>query len=95
MRAISTIPYRQVRYLVEEGSDYEYQPEIYPHTRTSNTWAMNAQYYLPWRAAAKADIRYFTDTWGIRAQGFQLGYSHPLGPLCHGSALSVLPTRQR
>lgn len=73
-------PYRQVRYLVEEGSDYEYQPEIYPHTRTSNTWAMNAQYYLPWRAAAKADIRYFTDTWGIRAQGFQLGYSHPLGP---------------
>ncbi len=73
-------PYRQVRYLVEDGSAYEYQAEVYPNTRTSNTWAVNALYYLPWRGVGKMDVRYFTDSWGIQSFAVQAGYTHPLDP---------------
>lgn len=68
-------PYRQVRFL--DGSGYSYQPEIYPHTRTSNAVALRGLYYLPYRAVLKAGYRYFTDTWGIDAHTVELGYSQP------------------
>ena len=71
-------PYRSVRYLnnlVPIG--YSYQPEVYPNTRTSHAIALRARYYLPYRAALSGGYRLFTDTWGINAHTFELGYTLP------------------
>lgn len=70
-------PYRSVRYADGNGGVL-YQPEVYPHTRTSNAVAVRALYYLPYRAALRTEYRYFTDTWGIDAHTGELGYVHPL-----------------
>ncbi len=68
-------PYRSVRYL--SGGSYAYQGEVYPNTRTSHAAALRAVYYLPYRAAIKAEYRLFTDTWGIQANTIEAGYVHP------------------
>jgi len=70
-------PYRSVRYL--DGASYQYEPELYPNTRTSNALAFRLRYYLPYRAALGGEYRYFQDTWGITAHNMELGYTHPLG----------------
>ena len=73
-------PYRSVRYLdPDSASGYAYQPEVYPRTRTSNALAVNARYFLPYRAAVHGNYRYFTDTWGVDANTVKLGYTHPWG----------------
>jgi hypothetical protein len=72
-------PYRFFRYLDEVG-DIGLATEIYPRTRTSNAVGVNARYYLPYRAAVFGGYRFFDDTWGIRADTFELGYVHPMGP---------------
>lgn len=72
-------PYRQVRYInpanVVRG--YDYEEEIYPNTRTTTSVALRAKYYLPYRAALHGEYRFFNDTWGIQANTFELGYTHP------------------
>ena len=68
-------PYRSVRYL--SGTTYAYQGELYPNTRTSHAAALRAIYYLPYRAAIKAEYRIFTDTWGMQANATEVGYTHP------------------
>lgn len=71
-------PYRSVRYLDSSvARGYSYQSEVYPNTRTSNAVAIRARYYLPWRAALHGGYRYFTDSWGIQAATFELGYTLP------------------
>lgn len=71
-------PYRRVRYLDPDSSTgYSYQDEVYPRTRDSNAIAVNARYYLPYRAAVSAGYRYFNDSWGVGASTFELGYTHP------------------
>ncbi len=74
-------PYRSFRY-VDPSNDQRFalEQEIYPRTRTSNAVALNAKYFLPYRAALNGGYRFFTDTWGIRADTFELGYTHPMGP---------------
>ena len=73
-------PYRSVRYLDPgSASGFAFQPEVYPHTRTSNAAALNAPYFLPYRAAVHGEYRFFTDTWGIDANTVQVGYTHPWG----------------
>jgi hypothetical protein len=73
-------PYRSVRYLDEENpAGFAFQPEVYPSTRTSNAVAVNARYFLPYRAAVSGEYRFFTDTWGIDANTVRLGYTHPIG----------------
>jgi hypothetical protein len=73
-------PYRSVRYLDETSArGFSYQPELYPHTRTSNAVAINARYFLPYRAAIHGEYRFYTDTWGIDANTVSLGYTHPWG----------------
>jgi len=72
-------PYRQVRFLdpsVARGFSYEL--ERYPGTRTSSATALRGLYYLPYRAALKAEGRYYTDSWGINAYNAELAYTHPL-----------------
>ena len=80
-------PYREVRWydaLLGVGGS---QPEKYPHTRTSSALSVRSKHYLPWRAAASGEYRFFADTWGIDAHTFKLGYTHPLsgGWLLEGS----------
>ena len=73
-------PYRSVRY-ADAGSaiGYSYEPELYPHTRTSNAVGIRAKYYLPYRAALEGEYRYFTDTWDIDSHTASLSYTHPWG----------------
>jgi hypothetical protein len=72
-------PYRQVRFLSAiEQSGYAFQKERYPHTRTGGAFSAQAKYYLRWRAALDGNYRYYTDTWGIKAQSGQLGYTLPV-----------------
>ncbi len=74
-------PYRSFRYLNPTNDQlFSLEREIYPHTRTSNAVALNAKYFLPYRAALNGGYRFFTDTWGIRADTFEVGYTHPVGP---------------
>jgi hypothetical protein len=74
-------PYRQVRFLDPTAAQgYSYEREIYPRTRTSDAGALRLRYYLPWRAAIYGDYRTYTDTWDIKADTFEIGYTHPLEP---------------
>ena len=73
-------PYRSVRYFnssVELG--YSYEPELYPHTRTSNALGLRVKYYLPYRAAVEGEYRFFTDTWNIDSHTASVAYTHPMG----------------
>jgi hypothetical protein len=71
-------PYRSIRYLdPTSASGFSFAPEVYPTTRTGNAFAFKAKYYLPWHASANGGFRYYYDTWGIRAETYDLGYTHP------------------
>lgn len=76
-------PYRSVSYIdpSEPGcvTTRCSESELYPNTRTSHAVALRALYYLPYRAAIKGEARFFTDTWGIDARIFELGYTQPWG----------------
>jgi hypothetical protein len=80
-------PYRSIRYCADPGITVPceggalYGAQIYPNTHTSTAVEARAKYYLPWRAAASVSYRYFTDTWGIRANTTELGYTHPISNL--------------
>jgi hypothetical protein len=71
-------PYRDLIYLdPTSGRGFSTEPEIDPNTRTSNAIGGDSKYYLPYRAAIDLQYRYYFDTWGIRAQTAQLGYTQP------------------
>lgn len=53
------------------------QIEQYPEVRTSDAIAVRANYYLPYRAAINAEYKYYTDSWGIEASSYKIGYVHP------------------
>lgn len=71
-------PYRSVRYL-DAGSPvgFSFEPELYPHTRTSNAVGIRAKYYLPYRAALELQYRFFKDTWDINGNTVSIAYTHP------------------
>lgn len=72
-------PYRSFRYInPNDTRQFILAQEIYPRTRTSNAVAVNGRYFLPYRAAVYGGYRFFTDTWGIKADTFELGYVHPI-----------------
>jgi hypothetical protein len=71
-------PYRTVRYLDDSSPrGFSYQTEIYPNTRTSNAVALRGRYYLQHRAALHGSYRFFSDTWGIQANTWEVGYTQP------------------
>ena len=71
-------PYRSVRYLdLGNPSGYSFEPEVYPRTRSSNAIGVRTRYHLPYRAAVHGGYRFFSDTWGIDAHNFDIGYTHP------------------
>lgn len=73
-------PYRSVRFL-DPGAEagFRFETEVYPNTRTSNAVSLTANYYLPYRASIYAEARAFSDTWGIDASSYKLGYVHTFG----------------
>lgn len=74
-------PYRQNRFIdPNDSTNFQYQPERYPETRTSYSIATRALYYLPYRASIRAEYRYFSDTWGIDSHTYELAYVHALNP---------------
>ena len=73
-------PYRQVRFLDPGAArGFSYESELYPRTRTSSAQALRAMYYLPYRASLKAEVRNYSDSWGIKAYNGELAYTHPFG----------------
>jgi len=71
-------PYRKVRYVdPNDSTQFNLEDEIYPETRTSSALAIRARYFLPYRAALHAEFRIFQDSWGIEANNFEIGYTHP------------------
>ncbi|HEX6996800.1 MAG TPA: DUF3570 domain-containing protein [Gammaproteobacteria bacterium] len=72
-------PYRQVRYVDPTSPrGYSFEQEVYPRTRTSDAGALRVRYYLPYRAALHGEYRKYADTWEIRADTYEIGYTHPL-----------------
>ncbi len=72
-------PYRNIRYVdPNDNSQYLFQRELYPETRTTNAASIGLRYFLPYRAAIYGNYRYFTDSWGIKADTYEIGYVHPL-----------------
>ena len=71
-------PYRAVRFL-DSSTDrgFSFATESYPRTRSSTAYSVNANYYLPYRAAVYGDARTYSDTWGIQAKNFRIGYIQP------------------
>ncbi|OJF69699.1 hypothetical protein BK026_13425 [Alteromonas sp. V450] len=73
-------PYRAIRYRDQNSArGFSFVTEVYPNTRVSNAFSINANYYLPYRASIYGDIRYYSDTWGIEATNAKLGYIHTFG----------------
>jgi hypothetical protein len=73
-------PYRSVRFLDSQAErGYRFESEVYPNTRTSNAAALTANYYLPYRASIYGEAKVFSDTWGIDALTYKLGYIHTFG----------------
>ncbi len=68
-------PYRQYRFV--NGAADQFNTEVYPRTRTSNAFSIQALYYLPYRAAIHYQQRVFSDDWGIEANDSKVGYIHP------------------
>jgi hypothetical protein len=74
-------PYRSIRYLVPEAvnpKQYALASQVYPDTHTSTAVQVQGKYYLPYRAAVTALYRYYSDTWGVRGNTYELDYTHPI-----------------
>ena len=72
-------PYRSFRYVdPADNTQFALATEKYPHTHTSNAVGVNARYFLPYRAAIEGGYRFYTDTWGIGGNTYNLGYVQPL-----------------
>jgi hypothetical protein len=73
-------PYRQIRYADPTAPrGFSFAPEVYPRTKTSSAASGRLKYSLPWwRAAVDGSYRFYSDTWGVRAQTLQLGYAQPV-----------------
>jgi len=72
-------PYRSIRYLDPTNANgYSLGAQVYPATHTSNAVEARMKYYLPYRAAVSASYRFYSDTWGMRGNTFELGLTQPV-----------------
>jgi hypothetical protein len=72
-------PYRSIRYLDPTNpKGYSLGTQVYPDTHTSTAVQLQGKYYLPYRAAVTAVYRYYTDTWGVRGNTYEVDYTHPV-----------------
>ena len=56
-----------------------FAPEIYPETRTGEAFSIRSLTYFDWRGSLRFDYRYYTDTWGIQGDTFEVGVSKYIG----------------
>jgi hypothetical protein len=72
-------PYRSIRFLdTANPKGYSLASQVYPETHTSTAVQVQGKYYLPYRAAITGVYRYYTDTWGVRGNTYELDYTHPI-----------------
>jgi hypothetical protein len=72
-------PYRSIRFLDPTNpKGYSLATQVYPDTHTSTAVQVQGKYYLPYRAAITALYRYYTDTWGVVGNTYELDYTHPI-----------------
>ena len=71
-------PYRLIRFLDNSARGYGTASQVYPDTHTSTAVQVQAKYYLPYRAAVTGLYRYYTDTWGVIGNTYELDYTHPI-----------------
>jgi Protein of unknown function (DUF3570) len=72
-------PYRSIRYLDSTNAKgYSLSSQVYPDTHTSTAVQVQAKYYLPYRAAVTGSYRFYTDTWGVIGNTYELDYTHPI-----------------
>src|SRR6202521_2994686 len=72
-------PYREIRYLdPTKAIGYTLSSQVYPDTHTSTAVQVQAKYYLPYRAAVTGLYRYYSDTWGVVGNTYELDYTHPI-----------------
>jgi len=50
--------------------------EAYPTTRNSDAFSLKFSYHLPWEAALKTRLGYFSDSWDIESYSIEFDYSH-------------------
>jgi len=70
-------PYRNV--IIDNPPNPPIQGEDYPGVHTSSAAAVRGMYYLPYRAKLYGEWRWYNDSWGVKGQMYQLGYTHPMG----------------
>lgn len=68
-------PQRQVRYVSSSPKGFDWQAEKYPLTHNTDAIGLRAIYHLPYRASIRADVRKFTDNWGVKAKNAELRYT--------------------
>jgi len=71
-------PYREIRFRDNSAVGYGLASQVYPDTHTSTAVQVQAKYYLPYRAAVTGLYRYYTDTWGVVGNTYELDYTHPI-----------------
>lgn len=71
-------PYRSYSYYDASTNSRGFAPEKYPSTHTSNALAISGNYYLDFRAALHARVKFYQDSWGVNAVTYQLGYTYPI-----------------
>ncbi len=67
-------PYRSYSY-VQNGAR-ALALEKYPLTRNSDAGSLRAIYHLPYSASVRADVRRYSDSWGIEATNAEVRYIH-------------------
>ena len=68
-------PYRSYSYLDVNGQRAS-KPEMYPLTHNSDAASIRAMYHLPFSASIRAEVRHYTDNWGVSANNAELRYIH-------------------
>jgi len=56
-----------------------YVPELSPSTRTSEAYSIRSLTYFDWRGSLRFDYRFYTDTWGLQSDTYEIGISKYLG----------------
>ncbi len=72
-------PYRSIRYLdAGNPKGYSLASQVYPDTHVSTAVQVQAKYFLPYRAAVTGSYRYYTDTWGVVGNTYELDYTQAI-----------------
>jgi hypothetical protein len=71
-------PYRSDYYFNSTTNQRIAEQDNYPKTHDSDAFSIRAMYYLPYRATLKGEYKHYSDDWDVKADSFDLGYTHPL-----------------